>query len=174
MDTMDAEELYDHLYTEYGDEIKGLINKERAGVSKKESQELWVRTPRNKLKNLINHLKQIQLPHFVTMMGVDRGDNILTKYILSMFYGEKFREITLVLCVEIPKDDLWLPTISDIIPGSLTSEREIQEMLGIEIKDIPDERHFFLPWDHPEEEYPWRRDEKRIEVQDVYEKEGQQ
>ncbi|OUJ18559.1 NiFe-hydrogenase III component G [Methanonatronarchaeum thermophilum] len=174
MEPMNPEELYDYVHQEFKDEVKGLINTDIGGVSKKESHELWIRTPRNQLKNLITHLKKLQTPHFVTMLGVDRGEDILTKYILSMFYGGDFDEITVVICVTVPKNDLWLPTISDIIKGSLTSEREIQEMLGIEIKDIPDERHFFLPWDHPEEEYPWRRDEKRIEVTDIYEKEGQQ
>ena len=174
MEPLTPDELLGNVVNEFNNEVRGLINTDTAGVTEKESHEVWMRSPRDKIREVVNYLRQIQTPHFVTMLGIDRGEDILVKYVMSLFYDEKFREITVVMCVEVPKDDLWLPSISDLIKGSLTSEREIHEMLGIEIKDIPDDRHFFLPFDHPEEEYPWRRDERRIDIKDVYEKEGQQ
>ena len=36
-----------------------------------------------------------------------------------------------------------------------------QEMMGVEVVGIPDNRRLFLPEDFPEGIYPWRTDEKR-------------
>jgi membrane-bound hydrogenase subunit beta len=48
------------------------------------------------------------------------------------------------------------------MPGATFTEREKQEMLGIEVVGIPDPRRLFLPDDFPEGVYPWRKDEKGI------------
>ena len=64
--------------------------------------------------------------------------------------------------VPVTKTDLKVPTITGIIPGALTSEREKQEMLGIEVVGIPDGRRMFLPDDFPQGVYPWRNDETGI------------
>ena len=49
-----------------------------------------------------------------------------------------------------------------MIPGALISERELQEMLGVKIKGIPDSRRLFLPKEIPRGVYPWRRDSKGL------------
>ena len=47
--------------------------------------------------------------------------------------------------VRLPKSDLSIPTITDLIPGALFSEREKQEFFGITVTGIPDGRRLFLP-----------------------------
>jgi membrane-bound hydrogenase subunit beta len=63
------------------------------------------------------------------------------------------------LRVTLAKNDLRIPTITDIIPGALFTERETQEMMGVEVIGIPDKRRLFLPDDFPDGVYPWRKDE---------------
>jgi membrane-bound hydrogenase subunit beta len=59
----------------------------------------------------------------------------------------------------LPKDNLKVQTITDIIPGAIFTERETQEMMGITVEGIPDNRRLFIPEDFPEGVYPWRRDD---------------
>ena len=68
-------------------------------------------------------------------------------------------EINLNISVELPKSKPEIETICDLIPGALITEREKQEMLGVKIIGIPDERKLFLPDDFPEGIYPWRKDD---------------
>jgi len=63
------------------------------------------------------------------------------------------------LRVILPKNDLKIPTITDLVPGAIYTERETQEMMGVEVVGIPDSRRLFLPEDIPEGVYPWRTDE---------------
>ena len=79
-------------------------------------------------------------------------------YHFYIYWGIPHEEILVTLTVSLDKTDLKVPTITGIIPGALTSEREKQEMLGIEVVGIPDGRRLFLPEDFPQGVYPWRKD----------------
>ena len=48
---------------------------------------------------------------------------------------------------------------TDLIPGAIFTERETQEMMGVEVVGIPDGRRLFIGEDVPEGVYPWRKDE---------------
>jgi membrane-bound hydrogenase subunit beta len=63
----------------------------------------------------------------------------------------------------LPKGDIRIPTITDLIPGAQTAEREIKEMFGVTIEDLPDLPNIFLPQDFQKGVYPLRRDEKGID-----------
>jgi Ni,Fe-hydrogenase III component G len=63
------------------------------------------------------------------------------------------------LRVFVPKSDLKVPSLADIISGTKWIEREINELLGIEFTGHPDMRHLLLPDDWPKGKYPLRRDQ---------------
>jgi membrane-bound hydrogenase subunit beta len=71
-------------------------------------------------------------------------------------------EISVTLRVPVPKTDLTVDTIADLIPGAVFSEREKQEFFGVKVVGIPDDRRLFIPLDFPEGRYPWRKDETGI------------
>ena len=108
-------------------------------------------------------------PHFAVVSGYDLGETIELNYIFSLDYGKKMSEFSVTIKINLPKKELVVPTITDLIPGALISEREIQEMLGIKVKDIPDPRRLFLDETFPKGKYPWRRDNKGIDkmVRDI-------
>jgi Ni,Fe-hydrogenase III component G len=56
-----------------------------------------------------------------------------------------YSEFMIIASVDIPHNDLTIRTITDIVPGALFMEREVMEMLGIVIEDIPDSRRLFTP-----------------------------
>ncbi|HOJ26461.1 MAG TPA: NADH-quinone oxidoreductase subunit C, partial [Candidatus Saccharicenans sp.] len=51
-----------------------------------------------------------------------------------------------------------LPSICEIIPGAILYERELQDMFGITVQNIPDGRPLLLPDDWPAGNYPLRKD----------------
>lgn len=175
MNQLSAKELEELIKNEFGDAIEKTKRDEViTGKEKNKHFDLWLRTSKEKIKNIISFLKEIQFPHFTTMFGDDKGEKIELNYVLTLFYESELEEVTIILGTEISKQEGEIDSITDLIPGAVTTEREMQEMLGINIRDLPDDRHIYLPFDQPEEEYPWRRDEKASEIEDLYEKEGQQ
>jgi len=115
---------------------------------------------RKAFRDAINHVCKLQEdPHFIVISSSDRGDNVELIYHMTIYYGLHLKEISLLLTVMLPKTDLRIPTITDILPGTIFAERETQEMMGVEVTGIPDNRRLFLPDDFPAGVYPWRNDE---------------
>ncbi len=166
----EPEKIVDEIKEEFR-EAEATLKKREEGVTKKVQNKIWVNVKKKNLRNFINFLEQnYQYPHFTVIVGNDEGDQIAIRYHLSLYHEEKYGEISIMLEIDVSKDDLVLPTITDLIPGALTAEREIQEMFGIEVEDIPDDRHIYLPYNQPDNEYPWRKDEKGPEMVDLYDK----
>ncbi len=156
---MNIEEIID-AFEEKGLEVK--VQTRMAGVKKKtERKTLWINVGRDRLKEIVEYMVEIadDFPHFSVISPADVGEEVEVNYHLSLGYGSYMGEVPITLKVTIPKKDLWVPTLTDIIPGTAFSEREIIEMMGIDVKGLEDKRHLFLTEDFPDGIYPWRRDE---------------
>ena len=132
------------------------------GTKGRKSKQVWLRIAREALIPTLERLVQIHFPHVAVIAFADVGEAVELMYHFYIYWGVPHEEILVTLTVALPKTDLKVPTITGIIPGALTSEREKQEMLGIEVVDIPDGRRLFLPEDFPAGVYPWRKDETGI------------
>lgn len=160
---LNAKRIVDRLRTTFGNGITDVVIRERAeGVKKIPSTNVWIQLNLELLKPAIQTLMDISFPHLAVISGVDIGDEIELLYHFSLFYGSKKGECMVTLKVKVPKSDLRVPTISDLMPSAVFSEREKQEMLGIEVVGIPDSRRLFLPNDFPNGVYPWRKDNTGI------------
>lgn len=136
------------------------IEKRKSGSKKTEYVHIWMRVDKSVFKNVVKHLMTLQeFPHLAVTSGSDMGKTIELIYHFSMYYGTRNQEVSLNIAVEVPKTNPTIETVSDLIPGAVITEREKQEMLGVKIKGIPDNRRVFLPDDFPEGVYPWRKDE---------------
>jgi membrane-bound hydrogenase subunit beta len=138
------------------------IQERREGIKKNPNYNIWIDMNREALKPAIRALIEIHYPHLAVIAGNDLGESIRLIYHLTIYYGTPGGEYTVTFAVRLPKDDLTIPTISDLIPGAVFSEREKQEFFGISVVDIPDGRRLFLPDDFPEGVYPWRKDETGV------------
>jgi len=157
------EGIVEYFKKKFGDKIiDSRIVKRKIGVKKNEQNIVWFRVERSVFKDAVKHLCGLQFPHLSVVSGNDVGENIELIYHFTVNYGEHLKEIPVNISVEVPKNDLRIPTICDIIPGALITEREKQEMLGVKVENIPDSRRIFLPDDFPDGVYPWRKDEKGI------------
>lgn len=166
------EEIADNYKETFKKKIKEIdIKKHATGSQKKESVFLWMKIEREIFTDVVKHLKEFDFPHFAVISGTDMGKTIELIYHFTLNYGNRLGEIVVNISVDLPKDDLTIPSICDIIPGALISEREIQEMFGITVKNIPDNRRLFLSDDFPDDVYPWRKDEKGPDnlIRDLYE-----
>ena len=125
---------------------------------------VWAEIDKNQFKKAVEFLCELYpMPHFSVASGYDMGETIELIYHFAIGFGGKLDEFIFSLKVVLPKNDLVLESITDLIPGALISERELQEMLGVKIKGIPDSRRLFLPKEIPKGVYPWRKDNKGLQ-----------
>jgi len=144
--------------------IDGKIYEREVAVKKNRYRRIWLYVKREAFREAVHHLSRIQeYPHFVIISSSDLGDEVELIYHFTIYYGHHLEEISVGIRVALSKKDLKIPTITDLIPGAIFTERETQEMMGVEVTDIPDGRRLFLAGDLPEGIHPWRKDDKKLE-----------
>jgi Ni,Fe-hydrogenase III component G len=104
---------------------------------------------------------RLGMTHLSTISGVDKGETF------EILYHFSIPEADLNLRTEIPKDKPHVASITPIIPGAILYEREIQEMLGLTVDNIPDGRRLLLPDDWPDDQFPLRKDWKHVRPAEV-------
>ncbi len=100
---------------------------------------------------LIESLKNEGFAHLSTITGLEVGGAIELLYHLT---GER---IILTVQVNLPLDELSMPTITDIIAGASLYEREIYDFFGVRFEGHPNLERLILPDDWPEDVYPLRK-----------------
>jgi membrane-bound hydrogenase subunit beta len=104
---------------------------------------------------------KLGMTHLSTISGVDMGETF------EILYHFSTPEADLNLRTEIPKNSPHVPSITAVIPGAILYEREIQEMFGLTVDDIPDKRRLLLSDDWPDGQYPLRKDWKHVRPTEV-------
>ncbi len=158
-----VKDIIDALKSEFKDKVTFVREDTHTyGTKKKVTLSYWIRSDKNVFKEVVRHISDGTNPFLAVISGRDSGKDIELIY---HFYlkpdvnsTKPCLEVGLNLLVSVPKKKPVLPTITDIIPGALITELEKQEMLGVKIEGIGDER-VFLPENHPKCFYPWRKDQ---------------
>jgi len=161
MEILSPEKIVDSFKSALGDDfIDSKIYQKEMAVKKNIFTSIWIHVKREAFRKAVEHICELQkYPHLAIISSSDRGNDVELIYHFTIYYGQHLAELSLGLRIDVPKNDLKIPTITNIIPGALFTERETQEMMGVEVVDIPDNRRLFLPDDFPEGVYPWRKDE---------------
>ena len=92
--------------------------------------------------------------YLATISGVDIGENYEILYHFANMYTQ------LNVRTQIPKAEPHISSICAVIPGAILYERELQDMFGMIVDDIPDPRPLVLPDDWPAGDHPLRKDWK--------------
>ena len=164
MEYMKPEDIIELFKEKFNDSVtNSKIEIKTAGLKKNSYSLIWLEIEPKDFKEVVRLLCTIQFPHFAIISGNDTGKEIELIYHFSIYYGERFKEISINLTTYLPKGDIRIPTITDLIPGAQTAEREIKEMFGVTIEGLPDLPNIFLPQDFQKGVYPLRRDEKGID-----------
>ena len=140
-------DIQDKLKEAFGEQILELkIPRERR---------MFVRVPLPRVRETIGYLKQnFDMTHITTITAIDVGEDI------EVLYHFFCQGVALSLRTSVPKANPVIDTITPIIPGAILYEREIQDLLGLKVKEHPDPRRLILPEDWPEGVYPLRKDYK--------------
>ncbi len=161
MEYMKPEEIVELFKEKFNDSItNSRIEIKTAGLKKNSYNLIWLGIKPEDFKEAVTLLCAIQFPHFAIISDNDAGEEIKLTYHFSLYYGESFNEISLNITTCLPKNNLKIPTITDLIPGAQTAEREVKEMLGVTVEGLPDLENIFLPKDFPKDVHPLRKDEK--------------
>ncbi len=69
--------------------------------------------------------------HLSTITGIDTGERI------ELLYHFELPDKILTLRVPLDRDDPSIETITKTVPSAVLYEREVHEMLGVEVRDHP-------------------------------------
>ena len=132
-------------------------------LQKEEFHNIWLEVKREKFRDTVELLMTLQYPHIAIIAGNDNGETVDLVYLFSLFYGEKFKEISINIKVGLDRKKPSIESITDLIPGAQTTEREIKEMFGVEFIGLPEMRNIFLPEDFPKDVFPFRKEQKGLD-----------
>jgi Ni,Fe-hydrogenase III component G len=90
-----------------------------------------------------------------TITGLDEGPTLGVLYHLAKENG-----IILNLHISVPKENPVIKTISTRFPAADAYERELMDLLGIQVEGLPTGNRYPLPDSWPAGQYPLRKDWK--------------
>jgi membrane-bound hydrogenase subunit beta len=142
---MNNQELVDFLQREFSGAIANIVSQREKRV--------FAETTVDKLVSVAETLKEKGMHFLGTITGLDGGAKFEVIYHLYNDHG-----LMLNLKVFTPRDNPKVPTITSVFPGAFLYERELMDLLGIQVEGTPEGRRYPLPDDWPAGQYPLRKD----------------
>jgi membrane-bound hydrogenase subunit beta len=156
---MDGPALADALKEKFKDVQSIEIHERIAGAANgAHGHDLWLEIPRESFRPFVEHLFSYDFVNFHIISGDDVEEDVALSYHLSLFQRDREGRVGVTVTVKVPKSDLSMPSLFDVLPGSEYSERETREMFGVDFVGLPNKALVFLPEDWNEQIKPWRRD----------------
>jgi Ni,Fe-hydrogenase III component G len=135
--------------------IKDTLQTKVIEITNPAARRIFVKVNRENLLETTRFLKeQLGFTHLSTITGVDKGENFEVLY----HFANEFSVVTVRILT--PRAEPKIPSICEVIPGAILYERELPDMFGIIVENIPDSRSLLLPDDWHHGEYPLRKDWK--------------
>lgn len=100
-------------------------------------------------------------PILCTITGLDDGDTLGAIYHIATESG-----IVLSLQTNVPKDKPVLQTITARFPAAEVSERELIDLLGMQVQGLPEGPRYPLTDDWPAGQFPLRKDWKAESIRE--------
>ena len=141
-------EVVERLKKLVGDKIVEIKSPRRRRIFLRVEKESF----REAVKEIVNDMK---ITHLSTITGTDLGQEI------ELLYHFAYGDLTvLTVGFKIPKDNLNVRTLTDLVPGAILYERELHEVLGVNFEGHPGLLPLILPETWPEGVYPLRKEQK--------------
>lgn len=135
------------------EKIKNALGDKVLTISQPSERRIFVSVLPENLIETIRKLKDdFGFYHISTISGLDKTTDFEILYHLANSF------VSLTVRVQISRENPEISSICEVIPGVILYEREIQDMFGIKVKNIPDPRPLVLPDDWPQGNYPLRKD----------------
>jgi membrane-bound hydrogenase subunit beta len=115
---------------------------------------IWLEVPLEQFRDIFAHAHQaLGFGMLCTITGTDEGAELGLIYHLATDQG-----VMLNLTVLTPKDGPGPKTVIEFFPGAELYEREVIDLLGVQIQNMPEGNRYPLPEDWPPNQYPLRKD----------------
>ncbi len=123
-------------------------------ISIQRIRRVWADIPMDSLHAIITYAKdKLGFWMLCTITGTDEGTHLGLLYHLAGDNG-----IVLTLVVAAPKDAPGPLTLTPLFPHADLYEREVVDLLGVQIQGLPTGNRYPLPDGWPEGQYPLRKD----------------
>ena len=144
---MSDEQIIDRLTQDLGPKALELTHPDK--------RRIFLKVAPAELVSVVTLLRdKYDMAYLATISGVDKGATFEAVYHFAS------PVVNLNLRVEVPREAPRVPSICAVIPGAIFYERELQDMFGLTIENIPDPRPLVLPDGWPAGQHPLRKDWK--------------
>ena len=133
-------------------EVSKLIEQNVRGLRVISERRVVATTDKEHYRKVLQDMRGRDIQHLVTISGVDLGGQISVVYHIDCGDGT-----LLNLKLNLDERTPALQTVTDIFPSAILYERELMDMLGVEVEGHPEPRRLFLPDDWPADEHPLRK-----------------
>ena len=141
--------------TEIIEKAKALLGDKVLEVSNPALRRIFLKVDPKDLLKAVEVLKRdLGFAYVATVSGLDVGESFEIIY----HFGNAFSQLN--LRTQVPKANPHVESICPVIPGAILYERELQDMFGLVVDNIPDPRPLVLPDGWPAGNYPLRKDWK--------------
>ncbi len=113
------------------------------------------------LVNVMQTLKDSGIDFLGTITGLDLSDKFEVIYHLYNDQG-----IVLNVKTFTERNNPKVPTVTTVFAGAFLYERELMDLLGIDVEGTPPHRRYPLPDDWPAGQFPLRKDWKGLPSED--------
>jgi membrane-bound hydrogenase subunit beta len=118
------------------------------------ARRIFADVPADKFADVFNYAcDKLDFVILVTITGLDEGQTLGVLYHLAREDG-----IMLNLHISVPKENPVIKTVSTRFPAADAYEREMKDLLGIQVPELPEGNRYPLPDGWPEGQYPLRKD----------------
>ncbi|MBX3065976.1 MAG: NADH-quinone oxidoreductase subunit C [Anaerolineae bacterium] len=107
--------------------------------------------------NLLAAVKAIQEAHWGYLAAITGLDLGADKHEIEVLYHFCADAAVLTLRVRVPYGAASVPSICGIVPSATFFERELMEMLGVNVEGTPNSDHLYLPDNWIPDVYPLRK-----------------
>jgi membrane-bound hydrogenase subunit beta len=117
---------------------------------------ITIQVPAEHFINVLEFVKNsLDFDQLCTITGLDCYEFFQAIYQVANKDG-----ILMSIKLDIPKNNPVIKTVFEIYNGSLFYERELKDLLGIQVEGLPAGRRYPLPDSWPEDQFPLRKDWK--------------
>jgi Ni,Fe-hydrogenase III component G len=135
------------------EELTGKFNFLMDKVSVKRARRLFLEVNMEKFPEVFDHaVRSLGFSMLSTITGLDEGERFGLIYHLASETG-----ILLNIKTSIPKEDPILQTVTGYFPSAEMYEREMADLLGMNVKGLTAGNRYPLPDDWPADQYPLRK-----------------
>lgn len=115
---------------------------------------LWVDAPAEQVLAVFDYLvKQSGFNMLCTITGLDLGSTLGVLYHMARESG-----VLLTLATAVPKEKPVLQTVTGYFPAADAYEREMNDLLGMQVQGLVPGQRYPLPDDWPAGQFPLRKD----------------